>query len=129
MNIRILKKGDIILILCIALIAGLIFFLNNSSSAIDSNHLTAEVVRDGKLIRSIDLNEVENPEYITFNEGIKQVILVEKGRIRFLESDCQDEICVNAGWLTKIGDKAVCIPAKTTLTIVGDPKQIDGISF
>lgn len=129
MNIRILKKGDIILILCIAIIAGLIFIVNNFTSANNSDHLIAEVVRDGKLIKSIDLNEVKNPEYITFDEGIRQVILVEKGRIRFLESDCRDKICVNGGWLTKPGEKAVCIPSKTTVTIVGDRKQIDGISF
>ena len=129
MNIRILKKGDLILILCIAIIAGLIFIVNNFASAIDSSQLTAEIVRDGKLVRSINLNEVKSPEYIYFDEGIRQVILVEKGRIRFLESDCRDKICVNGGWLTKTGDKAVCIPTKTSVKIVGDRKQIDGISF
>jgi hypothetical protein len=129
MNIRILKKGDIILILSIAIIAGLIFIINNYATAFDGNDLTAKVVRDGKLIRSIDLNEVKNPEYITFDEGIKQVILVEKGKIRFLESDCRDKICVSAGWLTKAGDKAVCMPAKTTITIIGDRKQTDSNTF
>jgi hypothetical protein len=129
MNIRILNKGDIILILCISIIAGLIFILNNFATAVNNNNLTAEIVRDGKLIKSIDLNEVQDPEYITFEEGIKQVVVVEKGRIRFLESDCRDKICVNSGWLTKTGDKAVCIPAKTTITIVGDQKQTDSNTF
>jgi hypothetical protein len=129
MNIRLLKKGDIILILCIAIIAGLVFIVNNYASAIDGSDLTAEIVRDGKLIKSIDLNKVDNPEYITFDEGLEQVILVEKGRIRFLESDCRDKICVNAGWLTKAGERAVCLPAKTTITIIGDRKQTDSNTF
>ncbi|MDD2233601.1 MAG: NusG domain II-containing protein [Desulfitobacteriaceae bacterium] len=129
MNIRVLKKGDIILILCILMIAGLIFIMNNFASAANNNNLIAEVVREGNLIKIIDLNKVKNPEYVIFDEGIKQVILVEKGRIRFLESDCRDKFCVKGGWLTKTGAKAVCIPAKTIVTIVGDQKQTDSNTF
>ncbi|MHB8126246.1 MAG: NusG domain II-containing protein [Desulfitobacteriaceae bacterium] len=129
MNIRLLNKGDIILIVCIGLIAGLIVAWNTFSSASGNSHMTAEITRDGKLIKKIDLNEVKNPEYISFNEGIEQVILAEKGRIRFSESECRDNICVKSGWLTKTGDKAVCMPSKTVITIVGDHKQIDSISY
>lgn len=129
MSMRMLKKGDIILIVFIGIIAGLVLAWNTFSSASDSSQITAVITQDGKLIKKIKLNDVKNSEYVYLNEGIKQVILAEKGRIRFSESECRDKICVKAGWLTKTGDKAVCMPAKTVITIVGDNKQIDSISY
>lgn len=129
MNIRMLKKGDLILIVCIGIIAGLILAWNTFSSASSSHHITAVITQDGKVIKTIALNTVKNPEYVYLNKGIKQVILAEKGRIRFSESECRDKICVKTGWLTKTGDKAVCMPSKTVITIVGDSKQIDSISY
>jgi len=129
MNIRMLKKGDLILIVCIAILAGLVLAWNTFLSASGSDHLTAVITQDGKVIKSINLNAVKNPEYVYINKGIKQVIVAEKGRIRFTESDCPDKICVKTGWLTKIGHKAVCMPSKTVITIVGDSKQIDSISY
>jgi hypothetical protein len=129
MNIRILKKGDLILLLSVGIIIVLLLLWNNFSVASGNNHLIAEVRKDGELVKKIDLNEVSEPEYIYFEEGIRQTIVAEKGRIRFLESDCRDKICVKAGWLTKAGDKAVCMPAKTIIKINGESRQTDSIAF
>ncbi len=128
MNIRMLKKGDLILFLGVGLIIVLLLLWNNLSTA-SGNHLIAEVRKDGELVKKIDLDKVSEPEHIYFEEGIHQTILVEKGRIRFLESDCRDKICVQAGWLTKAGDKAVCMPAKTIIKINGESQQTDSIAF
>ena len=128
MNIRMLKKGDLFLFLGVGLIIVLLLLWNNLST-VSGNHLIAEVRRDGELVKQIDLDKVSEPEHIYFEEGIHQTILVEKGRIRFLESDCRDKICVQAGWLTKAGDKAVCMPAKTIIKINGESQQTDSIAF
>jgi hypothetical protein len=129
MNIRLLKKGDLILIAGVAIIAGLMFVWNTYSPVLGSGHLIAEVRQDGRLLQKIDLNEVSDPEYIYIDSEVQQVILAEKGRIRFMESDCRDKICVKAGWLTKTGAKAVCMPAKTIIKINGESKQTDSIAF
>jgi hypothetical protein len=44
-------------------------------------------------------------------------ILAEKGRIRVLQSECPNKICVNTGWLTKPGDVAICVPGDTIVII------------
>ncbi|MFZ3132979.1 MAG: NusG domain II-containing protein [Desulfosporosinus sp.] len=129
MNIRMLKKGDLVLIVCIVIIAGLILAWNTFSSSSSSDDITAVITQDGKVIKTIYLSDVKNPEYVNINTGIKQVILAEKGRIRFLESECPDKICVKTGWLTRTGHKAVCMPSKTIITIVGDHKDIDSITY
>lgn len=130
MNIRLLKKGDLILIVCIAIIATLALAWNTFSVANSTGHITAVISQDGKILKSIKLNAVNSPEYVTINNhGIKQVIVVEKGKIKFTESDCPDKICVEAGWLTKTGDRSVCLPSKTLITIIGDDKQLDSTSY
>lgn len=35
---------------------------------------------------------------------------VEDGRIAFIESGCPDRVCVHAGWLSREGQSAACIP-------------------
>lgn len=131
MNIPMLKKGDHILIVCIGLLASLILAWNTFSSASNGAHdqITAIITQDGNVIKSIDLSTLQNPEVLHLTQGISQVIFAEKGRIRFSESDCRDKICVKSGWLTKSGDKAVCMPTKTIITLVGQQKQIDSISY
>jgi len=129
MNIRLFKKGDLILIVCIVIIAALTLAWNTYSSS-SSDTLTAVITQDGKVIKSINLNTVNSPFYVNINNhGIKQVIVAEKRKIRFSESDCRDKICVKTGWLTKAGDKAVCLPSATIITIVGDHKDIDSITY
>lgn len=128
MNIRTFKTGDIILIISIVAIAVLFLTWNNYRAA-PTEQLKALITQDGKLIKQINLSELTAAESIQFNDPLKQVVLAEKGRIRFLKSDCPNQTCVKTGWLTKPGDRAVCIPSKVVITIVGDNEQIDSVSY
>ena len=44
---------------------------------------------------------------------------IRDGAIRFIESDCPDHICENAGFLSRRGDTAACLPRRTVLTVIG----------
>ena len=118
------KKGDIVLVLIVGFLALIPllwgYFLRGSN---ENDNLTAVVIRDGKRMKEIDLNKVQEPQYINFKDGIKITILAEKGQIKFLEADCPDQICVKTGLLTKPGDKAVCLPGKTIVMIKGEGNQ------
>jgi hypothetical protein len=128
MNTRIFKIGDKILIVSIAILAA-VFMVWNTVGVSTDKKLTAVITQNGSLIRQINLNDLNNPEYIYLNEGINQVILAEKGRIRFIESDCPNQTCVKTGWLTKSGDRAVCIPSQVVIKIVGDNEQVDIFAY
>lgn len=128
MNIRMFKKGDLILIIFLTVIA-VAFLAGNALMPSFGTQLTAVITQDGQTIREIKLTELQNPETIMIQGSFHQVIQAEEGRIRFLESDCPDEICVQMGWLTKPGDKAVCLPSKVVIKIVGDNDQVDSIAY
>lgn len=131
MNIRLLKKGDMLLIFVIVILAALLLGWNTFGARLSSDQqLTAVIKHNGQVIQQINLSRVNNPETLTYSyEGIRQVIVAEKGRIRFSESDCPDKICVKTGWLNKPGDKSVCMPSKVVITIVGENKKVDSIAY
>jgi hypothetical protein len=119
MSIRIFKTGDKILIVSILIIAG-VFFGFKALQHDSSGNLIAVVSQDGEEIETVNLTKLEDSQTIVIEEPLHQVILAERGRIRFEESDCPNQNCVDTGWLTKAGDKAVCLPNKVVITIEGE---------
>lgn len=53
---------------------------------------------------------------------------VKKGRIRFLSSPCPHQYCVNAGWLSRPGEVAACLPNRISVH-VGANSRFDSINF
>lgn len=49
------------------------------------------------------------------------VIEVDGGRVRCAESDCSNQICVDTGWVSQVGQTIVCLPHELTVQVVADP--------
>lgn len=125
-----LKKGDIILvaIILVAVLLGTAGF--NFLKKSDAGNKNIAVIRkDNRIIRKIDLDKVKESERITVGGSYRDTILVEKGRIRFEEADCPDQVCVKTGWLSKKGDMAVCLPNRTIIKIEGETDEVDGTTY
>lgn len=128
-----MKKGDkfvlgmvvFVFFLCILSIG--YYFIGGSNN----DKLVAEIYRDGQLLHSIDLEKVEKSDEIKIegSNGDLNIVEFEKGKIRFKESNCKDDVCVKTGWLSRKGEMAVCIPHKTYIKISGESKELDGVSF
>lgn len=128
MNIPMFKTGDKILIIVLAVIA--VFILAWNSFGVSSGQqVTAVITQDGKIIKQINLTALKSPESVYIDEPVKQVIRAEQGKIRFMESDCPNQTCVKTGWLTKAGDRAVCLPSKVVVTIIGENNKIDTFAY
>jgi Uncharacterized protein conserved in bacteria len=118
------KKGDIFLMLLIGIIISIPLLGNNfrgESQSVDNSRLMAVIMQNGKIVQELDLNKVQDPQYIKLEQG-NITVLAETGRIRILESDCPDKICVNMGWLTQLGDQAICMPNQTLVMIEEEDK-------
>lgn len=129
MNILMFKKGDKILIVSILIIVAVL--IGWKYLTVDQNEqLIAVITQDGELIKKINLSELKDSETVAIDEPLHQVILAKKGKICFYESDCPNQTCVNAGWLTKAGDRAVCLPNKVIITIEGESQEeVDTFSY
>ncbi len=80
-------------------------------------HRIAVIAQNNVEVARIDLDTVEQPGEIKLPGKFDETIQFEKGRIRFKDADCPDKLCVKSGWLTEIGDIAVCLPNKAIVFI------------
>ncbi|WP_186435405.1 NusG domain II-containing protein [Acetivibrio clariflavus] len=126
MGMNMLKKGDIVLIgiIGVAIVISSAFVLQYKRGDSGTHKIAVIKVKD-KVVKSIDLSSVTEPQRIEISGKYNQVVLVEKGRIRFVEAECPDKVCVNTGWLYDKGDMAVCIPNNTMIKIEGQSSKVD----
>ena len=119
---KLIKKGDILIILFFLLVAVFLFVLpllkRNSS-------LTADIYEDGKLVRRIDISDSAEEEEIEIRGCI---IKVSDGRIYFAESDCRDKICVNTGDLYRAGNSAICLPNRVAVIVRSGENDKNGMN-
>lgn len=118
-------KGKVILFLLLAAVAASAALLLLRGGGEDSP--VARITRDGVLLEEIDLNKVDQPYTLTFeDESGSNTISVERGRIRISEADCPDQVCVNQGWIADGTVPIVCLPHRLMVEIEGGGGELDG---
>jgi len=125
-----LKKGDFILIiLIVAVSVSMMAGFALSKTRYRDMKKVAVIIQNNNVIKKIDLDSVNEPERLIIEGDYREVILIEKGRIRFEEANCPDRLCVKTGWLNEAGDIAVCIPNGIIIKIEGEKQDVDGVTF
>lgn len=123
MNVKLFKKADLIVIALIIAAAAVFMFLGSKNTS----KPVAEISVDGEIIQTIDLDSVNDKTEIRPDGNYNILIVAENGKIRFEHSDCEDKLCVASGNLEKNGDIAVCLPAKTVITVIGS--ELDAVVY
>jgi hypothetical protein len=87
----------------------------------------AVVTVDGETVAVLPL--AEDAE-LTAGEGqgFSNVVEVAGGRVRVLEADCPDKLCVRQGWISRDGESIVCLPHKLVVTVRGGVQGPDAIA-
>lgn len=121
-NNKLLKKGDIIIIVSITMISVLWFVLTFISFG---EKQQVRIYLDGEIYKVIDLSAVEDEETVALG-GCE--IKITKDGACFLSSDCPDGLCVKRGMMTASGDVMACVPKGITVEVTGG-RAVDGISY
>ncbi len=80
----------------------------------------AEITVDGQVVERIDLDRVtEGYTFTVEDEWGSNTIQVESGRIRVLEADCPDQVCVRQGWISDEVTPIVCLPHRLVIQVSG----------
>ena len=87
----------------------------------------AVITVDGVTVETVNLASVREKITIKPDAEINVEIVAENGEIRFESAECKDKLCVNTGSLKKGGDTAVCLPAKTVITVEGS--DVDAVVY
>lgn len=124
-----MKKGDIILVVCIIITSLVsIYLLNFSSSSTSKKYI--EVVVDGKVYKKVFINDLNYEQKIRINtkEGYN-LVHIHDGKVEIIEADCKDKICVNTASIDKKGQIIACLPHKLYVKILGFDDEVDNVSY
>lgn len=124
MDKKLFRKGDIVVIGTALIIAAAIFLFRFVG---DEKKLVAEIRVDGEVIETIDLSSLGESIVITPDTDPAVTIKAENGAVFFESAGCPDKLCVASGKLTRKGDTAVCLPAKTVVTVLG--ADVDAVTY
>ena len=90
--------------------------------------------QDGKSV-SVEINGERVALYSLADEGKyilnggTNILVIENGEAYISEAHCPDRTCVKAGRLRHVGQSAVCLPNRVSVTVVGDdPSGVDLVS-
>lgn len=116
-----LKKRDLIFLAAVLALA-LAGFLLVRFFAREGN--TAVITLDGREIIRLDLTRETDRVFSLEEEyGVPVSFEIQGGQIRFVNVTCPDHICENEGYLSREGQRAVCMPNRVVLSVYGDTNE------
>lgn len=87
------------------------------------------IYQNGTLTDRFPLDQPLSKLYWSENGG-RNVVVIEDGKVSVTEADCPDQVCVRHGPTDQTGDPIVCLPHKLVVEVVDPdhPAQLDGVS-
>lgn len=121
---KLIKKGDLIIVLSLLLLSCLIFV---GIKVFSSNGNYVEIEQNGKIIAQLDINEDTSFDIVSGDKATNTVV-IKGSAVTVINADCPDKICQRHAPITKTGESIVCLPNKVFVTIKGDKTEIDGVA-
>lgn len=126
-----MKRWDIwIIIFCIGM-AAIFFSVSKINKTSEYKQKYVEIFSNGKLFKKVSLQNPNASENVIVETDLgKNIIQIEKGKVRIIEADCPDRICIKNGWISEPGQMIVCLPHKLVIEIKGDKEiEVDDFSY
>ena len=120
---HIIKKADIVLFFILILLGG-ILTVSSLVNSTDNTHVLVKA--EGKVYGTYSLKDNQT---ITIDvNGHHNVLVINDGKVRMLEADCHNQLCVKQGAISKGNRAIVCLPNKIVVEIIGGEEDYDVIS-
>ena len=119
-----IEEDDILLILALLVLAGAAYGILRLTREPGNE---AAVTVDGQLVLTVPLTR-EATVTVGENRGFRNVVEVSGGRVRVVDADCPDRLCVRQGWLRYSGESIVCLPHKLVVTVRGSEHDLDAVA-
>lgn len=114
------RKGDIIAVALVLLLAVLVFalFLPGKDDAV----AFVEIYQNGQLLHRLSLDQ---PQELTVSGKYSNTVTIQDGKVSVTHSDCPGEDCVSSGWINRSGRSIVCLPNALEIRVVADHSDVD----
>lgn len=126
-----MTKGDKILISAIVIISLLFYVIIYMTGSRDGDKYISVQVNGTEFKRLTFTSKNDSYKYKLDTDGGLNIIEVKGDKVRMIEADCPDKLCVHQGYISKVGEVLVCIPNKVVVEIKSDDseKELDGINY
>jgi len=81
--------------------------------------LQAVISVRGTIIRTIPLPAAGRSSFAVQGRVGSATVEIDGGRIRIMQSPCQEQICVRQGWISQPGQSVICMPGEIVIRIEG----------
>jgi len=115
-KLKLFRKTDFVVIVVIIAAAGLFWIVYNS--IFSGKAAKAEIYYYSELVETVDLVPGQEKIFSIPQEEDVVFRLDKEGNIQFIQSDCPDKVCINAGKLHMVGQSAACLPNGIVVKIV-----------
>jgi hypothetical protein len=117
----------VIIVLVIITIGSSGFAIYNSQKNYKTKYVEIEV--KGKLYKKLPLDNTQKQQIKVVTDLGENTIEIVNSKVRIIDADCKDKICIKDGAISKPGSVLVCLPHKVVVQIKGENTESDTLSF
>lgn len=120
-----LKIGDFVLILVLLILSFIpaSIFLKKQTEPSTASQVTAYIRVNNHVVKKIPLKHGQHFTWTFQKAQETNVVKVDNQRIRVIEANCKDQVCVKQGWKSKPGESIVCLPHKLLIELRSSNKD------
>lgn len=132
MRKRLMTKADTNLLIALILLSFIAYALIQYMTVPFTAEGQVIIKADGKVVQEIALSADTPAQRINIpGKRDNAVLEIKEGRVRMLEADCPDQVCVKQGWIDRAGQSIVCVPNEIAVYLQGsadEPAEVDAIT-
>lgn len=115
---KLFRKTDLIIVCIAAAIAAAcyLFTLRAAPAAV------CNVLYDGKIVKTVSLDKDTS---FKIDEAPLMEFEVKGGKVAAMISDCPDKVCVRTGYISREGQKIVCLPNRVIVEVKAAQAGVD----
>jgi Uncharacterized protein conserved in bacteria len=113
--VKFVNKRDILIISGLLAVAIIVLVFISYSKKSQPDVLYAQIYYGKTVVKTVPLDK---DQVFSIPEKPKVVFEIKNHAIAFTQSNCPDQVCVHAGWLSKVGDFAACMPNSLSVWVV-----------
>ena len=117
-----LKLGDFLIIVILLIISFTPFYMLHNQEKAD-DQIIGIVKINNREVKRLPLDKDQKWRYQ--KNGKINIVQIKSHKIRVIDANCKDQVCVKEGWKSKSGDTIVCLPHKFLIELK-NKNQIDG---
>ncbi|TDT60996.1 NusG domain II-containing protein [Fonticella tunisiensis] len=125
-----MKRFDIVIIILVVIIAlGSLGVLAIRPQG-NYSRKYVEIYSENRLYRKIPFDKTTTERVVVKSNLGFNIIDISNAKVRIIDADCPDKICIKDGAISKPGDMLVCLPNKVVVEIKGESNsENDALSF